>query len=217
MKLITIDGPSASGKTSVSRELAHRLHWKWVSTGTFYRGIGYLALLRGVDTSNENSLEKMIAGPGWSITLDEDLTRFYAEEKDVTDEILKEKIGIIASEISRFPKVRAALLKAQRDCYKSSVGLVAEGRDCGSVVFPEAPLKIYLTARSEARAERRALQTGSKAEDVVERQNARDQMDSGRVVAPLAVPTGGVVLDTSTLNFEQVISRILELTKPLFK
>lgn len=207
-RVITIDGPAASGKTSVSRELARRLGWTWVSTGAFYRGLAYVAQQLKVDLNDENKLADLAASDQWRVDMSEENTEVYFGSKNVTDFITHEDVGNIASKISHFPKVRQSLLKGQRDCSSKTQGLVAEGRDCGTVVFPNAEIKIYLTARSENRAERRAKELGLSTEETVQAQSVRDQQDSTRKAAPLQVPDQALVVDTTDLNFEQVVDAV---------
>ena len=144
MKLITIDGPSASGKTSASRGIAKKLGWLWVSTGAFYRGLAFVAKEKGISSDDEPTLAELCRSDIWSVTMSEEKTKVFFQGAEVTDEIYSEQAGAIASQISQHQAVRANLLQAQRQCLQiSPQGLVAEGRDCGTVVFPQAPLKIY--------------------------------------------------------------------------
>lgn len=207
-KVITIDGPAASGKTSVSRELARRLGWHWVSTGAFYRGLGYAAHRLNLNLADEQVLSDLSRSSQWRVEMSESQTHVYFGDEDVTSHIGKEEIGNVASRISSFPQVRASLLAGQRDCKARTEGLVAEGRDCGTVVFPDAEVKIYLTARSEDRAERRAKEQGGSAQAIMADQKQRDLQDSTRKTAPLQVPENALVIDTSTMGFEEVVSKV---------
>lgn len=209
-RLITIDGPAASGKSSVSRNVARNLGWKWVSTGAFYRGLSYVAHKEKVNPSDVSSLVKVCNSDMWSIQLAPEDTEVLYRGENVTQHIKDEVVGNYASQISHHPEVRKALLNGQREL-ASSEGLVAEGRDCGTVVFPQAPLKIFLTAREEARAERRAQEQGKNVEEVLKSQEKRDQQDSSRSVAPLQVAGDGFVIDTSELDLEGVVQRVLDL------
>lgn len=206
--VVTIDGPAASGKSSVSRELASRLGWQWVSTGAFYRGLGYAALQMQVDISDVKSLTELSYSSFWSVKMANARTHVFFKEKDVTDDIFREDVGSIASKISHYPEVRTALLEAQRKCSSGSQGLVAEGRDCGTVVFPEAQAKIYLTASSEHRAARRAAELGLDQGQTQEAQKVRDQQDSTRKAAPLQVPAHALVLDTTDMALEEVVDSV---------
>ncbi len=216
-RVITIDGPAASGKTSVSRELAKRLGWYWVSTGAFYRGLAYVAQRLDLDLQSESELSELSKSPVWRVEMAESKTRVYFEDEDVTDEIGREDIGNIASKVSHFPKVRAGLLEGQRDCQARTEGLVAEGRDCGTVVFPKAEVKIYLTARSENRAERRAKEQGLSTESLIEEQNQRDHQDSTRKAAPLQIPQNAHVVDTTSMDFEQVVLEVEKIVRKQLK
>ena len=211
--VITIDGPAASGKSSVSRELARRLGWQWVSTGAFYRGLAYAALQMDIDLDDVKGLADLTHNPVWSVKMEQDRTRVYFKEQDVTDQIAHEDVGNFASKVSHYPDVRKALLDAQRNCSNGPQGLVAEGRDCGTVVFPEAEAKVYLTANSEHRAARRAAELGLDQGDMVKAQQQRDLQDSTRKVAPMAVPEDALVVDTTALNLDQVVDEVVKYVK----
>ncbi len=212
--VVTIDGPAASGKTSVSRELSKRLGCRWVSTGVFYRGIAYVVHKRNIDPTDEKKITDLIRAADWDVQMDVDTTRFFYDGQDVTVEVHKEEIGNVASKISSLKLVRKELLEAQREC-ENSRGLVAEGRDCGTVVFPQAEVKVYLTARSEDRAQRRAQEQGVKAEEILEHQKKRDAQDSDRKVAPLQIPTGAHVIDTSALSLDEVVDRLHKICQDI--
>jgi cytidylate kinase len=220
--VITIDGPVASGKTSVSRDLAKELGWSWVSTGAFYRGLSYVANQENMDLTDQHGLAKLASSNIWSVQMQPDETKVFYRGNDVSHEIKKERVGATASQISVYPEVRSALLKAQRDCATDGqvapvLGLVAEGRDCGSVVFPHAAAKFYLTARSESRAGRRALERNESIEKVEEQQATRDAADQQRAVAPLQVPEGANVVDTSELSLNEVVATILAMVPAALK
>lgn len=206
--VITIDGPAASGKSSVSRELARRLGWYWVSTGAFYRGLAYAALQMGIELDDVAALEELSLSKLWKVVMANDQTRVFFKENDVTELIAQEDVGSYASRISHYPEVRQALLQAQRACSEGEHGLVAEGRDCGTVVFPKAQVKVYLTASSEHRAQRRAAEQGASAAQIEEAQRVRDQQDSTRKTAPLQVPDKAFVVDTTELDLRQVVDRV---------
>lgn len=209
--VITIDGPAASGKSSVSREIARRKGWNWVSTGAFYRGLAYVAQKLKVDIHDEDKLVQLAHDPIWSVKMTTDLTQVLFREKDVTEEVGQEEVGSIASVVSQFPRVRKALLQSQRDCATIEPGLVAEGRDCGTVVFPKAQLKIYLTASSEDRAQRRAQEQGHAVEHTMALQIERDSRDTERKAAPLQIPDDAKVLDTTLLSLVQVVDEVVRI------
>lgn len=211
--VITIDGPAASGKSSVSRELARRLGWNWVSTGAFYRGLAFAALKLQIDLDDVEALTELTSNPAWSVRLADERTKVFFGEEDVTDLIAHEDVGNFASKVSHYPEVRKALLQVQRNCAVGREGLVAEGRDCGTVVFPDAEAKVYLTANSELRAARRATELGLDQGDMVKAQQQRDMQDSTRKVAPMAIPENAFVLDSTELNFDQVVSKVEEFVR----
>lgn len=211
--IVTIDGPAASGKSSVSRDLARRLGWSWVSTGAFYRGLAYVAHRCGVDMKDEDALVKIARSANWYVKLTPQETQVFFEGEDVTREIGLEQIGLLASQISSFPKVRKALLNAQRMCAKGVEGLIAEGRDCGTVVFPQAQVKIFLTARAEDRAARRARDEGRDVAQMIEEQQKRDQRDASRKASPMQASEGATVIDTTTLTLAQVIDEVEALVR----
>ena len=208
-KVITIDGPAASGKTSLSRELAKRLGWNWVSTGAFYRGLAFVAMQMGTDLQSEDALARLASQSEiWQVKMNDSKTCVVFKGKDVTELVNHEDVGSVASKISHFPRVRAALMGAQRACADLTEGLVAEGRDCGTVVFPDAEAKVYLTASQVNRAVRRAKELGLSEEETVQAQVVRDKQDSTRKAAPLQVPDQALVLDSTDLGFEEVVTEV---------
>lgn len=211
--VITIDGPAASGKSSVSRELAKRLGWSWVSTGAFYRGLGYVAMRKNIDLKDVTALTELIQSDDWSVRMSDENTLVFFGDEDVTQHIFSEEVGQVASLISHYPEVRQCLLDSQRSCAQGVVGLVAEGRDCGTVVFPFAEAKVYLTASSEIKAARRAKEVGLDEKQVIEAQRIRDAQDSNRKVAPLQVPEKALVVDTSNLSFIEVVDKVEEFAR----
>lgn len=213
-RVITIDGPAASGKTSVSRQLARKLAWPWVSTGSFYRGLAYVAYQKGISFDDEAALGALTVSPDWRVELADECTMVFFHEKDVTHDVHNEKVGSLASKISQFPEVRKKLLTAQRDCAVSG-SLVAEGRDCGSIVFPNADLKIFLTASQENRAQRRAQEQGLDLKVTQEEQAQRDARDSQRKVAPMQIPQDAQVIDTSELSLEEVTEQVFKMAEEL--
>jgi cytidylate kinase len=206
--VVTIDGPAASGKSSVSRELAKKHGWSWVSTGSFYRGIAWAANFAGLNLDDEKSMVELVKSPRWSVKLTPDQTLFLFDGVDRTEDIGKESVGALASKISSYPLVRLALLQAQRDCATGVPGLIAEGRDCGSVVFPGAQVKVFLTARAEDRAQRRALEEGRSLESMISQQTQRDHQDASRKTAPMRAPDGSHTIDTSGLSLSEVVDAI---------
>lgn len=206
--VITIDGPAASGKSSLSRELSKKLGCPWVSTGAFYRGLGYVALQLKTDLNDHIALSELCNSDVWSVKLSYDRTQVFFKGENVTDHIAQEAVGNVASLISHYPEVRQSLLDHQRNCALNNNGLIAEGRDCGTVVFPHAEVKIYLTADSENRAQRRAQELGMDEKSLVKQQQIRDKQDSTRKVAPLSVPPDALVIDTTTMDLNSVVTTV---------
>ncbi len=213
--VITIDGPSGSGKGTVAALLAAKLGWNFLDSGALYRLLAFAARNHGVDLTNEEALKLLAAhldvqfgaskgGNGMQIVL---------EGEDVTQAIRNEQVGAGASQVAALPVVREALLQRQK-AFREPPGLVADGRDMGTVVFPDAPLKIFLTASAEERARRRYLQLKGKGDDVnlaslLDEIRARDERDTGREVAPLKPADDAVHLDSTKLSIEQVLGQIL--------
>lgn len=214
--VITIDGPAASGKTSVSRDLANDFGWKWVSTGAFYRGLAVVALREKTDFDDEAALVRLANSPIWSVEMNKTETTVLHAGVRINPEIILDEVGMYASKISQYPDVRKALLPLQRNCSDANHILIAEGRDCGTVVFPNALVKIYLTASSESRAERRAIENTGSFEVVKNLQAERDKSDLGRAVAPLQIPDGALVIDSSTLSRDAVVEKAKSLVMSEF-
>ena len=206
--VVTIDGPAASGKSSVSRRLAEKLGWSWLSTGAFYRGLAFIAQNNQTPLNSEEELAVLSKDPSLEIRPSREITRCFFKGQDITNQIYTEDIGSLASQISVFPKVREHLLAAQRGCLIEGDGLIAEGRDCGTVVFPQALIKFFLTAESSQRALRRVKEKGGDIETTLNAQIARDTKDSHRTSAPLRVPEDAHVINTSTMDLEEVINLV---------
>jgi cytidylate kinase len=210
--VIAIDGPSGSGKSTVSARIAKKFGYVFLSTGAFYRGLAYLAFKKEVDLNDESAVVALIDSPDWQITANTLETRVKVLGVDVTDELNNEQVGALASRVSRSPTVRLALLEPQRR-FRKFPGLVAEGRDCGTVVFPDALVKIFLTADLDARAVRRFKEdtTGASAEAIKEAQKKRDQADATRKAAPMAKAEDAIELDTSNLTLDEVVDKIEQI------
>ena len=209
-QVIAIDGPSGSGKGTLAGLLAARLGWQLLDSGALYRLLAYAAGKHGIALDNEAALAMLAAN------LD---VQFVAggiilEGESVTERIRNEQVGAGASQVAALPAVRDALLQRQR-AFREAPGLVADGRDMGTVVFPDAPLKIFLTASAEERARRRYLQLEAKGEDVslpslLEEIQARDDRDMNRAVAPLKPAVDAIQLDSTEMSIEEVLERILQ-------
>ncbi|MBS7660950.1 (d)CMP kinase [Pseudomonas lalucatii] len=213
--VIAIDGPSGSGKGTVAGLLARQLGWSLLDSGALYRLLAFAAGNHGVDLTNEEAMKVLAAhlDVQFNAATDDQGQRIILEGEDVTDLIRNEQIGAGASQVASLPAVREALLQRQR-AFQELPGLVADGRDMGTVVFPDAPLKIFLTASAEERARRRYLQLKAKGDDVnlaslLDEIRARDERDTQRAVAPLKPAADAIQLDSTELSIEQVLERIL--------
>lgn len=213
--VITIDGPSGSGKGTVAGLLAKQLGWNLLDSGALYRLLAFCARNHGVDLANEASLKLLAAhlDVQFLAAADGKPQRIILEGEEVTEAIRNEQVGAGASQVAALPAVREALLQRQR-AFREAPGLVADGRDMGTVVFSDAPLKVFLTASAEERANRRYLQLKAKGDDVnlaslLDEIRARDERDTQRAVAPLKPAADAIQLDSTELSIEQVLERIL--------
>lgn len=209
-KVIAIDGPSASGKGTVALRVAQALGFDYLDSGALYRLTALYAEKRGVGWHNEEAVAQL-AG---NLPVRFEETRIMLNDEDVSAQIRSEAIGMGASAIAQLPKVRAALLQRQRD-FLTEKGLVADGRDMGSVVFPDAVLKVFLTASAQVRAQRRARQLGLPCEGmefdrILSDIEARDEADRRRPVAPLRQLPDAVLLDTTDLGIEESVKKVLD-------
>lgn len=213
--VITIDGPSGSGKGTVAALLAGRLGWNFLDSGALYRLLAFAARNHGVDLTNEEGLKALAAHLDVQFGAAEDRhgMTIVLEGEVVTEAIRNEVVGAGASQVAALPAVREALLQRQK-AFREAPGLVADGRDMGTVVFPDATLKIFLTASAEERARRRYLQLKAKGDDVnlaslLDEIRARDERDTQRAVAPLKPADDAIQLDSTALSIEQVLGQIL--------
>lgn len=207
--IVTLDGPGGTGKSTVSRVVAARAGMPHLDTGAYYRAATLAALEAGIDPSDGAAVERVVADS----TFAQENGRMYLNGRDISADIRAEGVTAAVSAVSAHPRVRAALVELQREWVREHGGGVVEGRDIGSVVFPDAKLKVFLDASPEVRAQRRALETGEPLEDVLADLNRRDSLDSTRAASPLTVPDGAVVVDTSDLTFDQVVDTLLGLIR----
>lgn len=215
--VIAIDGPSGSGKGTLARALAARLGWNFLDSGALYRLVAYAALRTAVRLDDVGALAALARGLEIRFVLDSthpEGLRVLLGGEDVTEEIRSEAVGEAASTVAAYPAVREALVGLQRRFLKLP-GLVADGRDMGTVVFPFAVLKLFLTARVEERAQRRHKQLKDKGMSVslarlLEGMRARDERDETRAASPLRPAEDALVIDSTELSIEQVLQRVLD-------
>jgi cytidylate kinase len=212
--VVAVDGPAGAGKSSASKGLAERLGFRHVDTGAMYRVIGVLARDGGIAADDDDALRRLVDG----IVFDRVDEEIVAGGRNLTRAIREGDAGDWASKVSTRPVVRERLVALQRRLGAGG-GVVMEGRDIGTVVFPDAPVKVFLTAAPRERARRRAMELRAKGEVVDEEALAvaiaeRDRRDSGRAEAPLRPAADAVVLDTSGLDLASVIDRLVALVEP---
>ncbi|MEE2901837.1 MAG: (d)CMP kinase [Myxococcota bacterium] len=211
MGILAIDGPAGAGKSSVAKALARRLGYRYINTGAIYRTIALFAIRNHLD--NENQIAQ--AAIELDMSFEGDNVRLSGE--DVSDAIREADVALRASEVSVLPKVRSSLLELQRRlAFEAEEGAVLEGRDIGTVVFPDAETKIFLTASAETRALRRTQQVEDKGgiasyEQILSEIRERDERDSARAVAPLRPAEDAVVVDSDGKTFEEVVAEIAEI------
>ncbi len=216
--MITVDGPSGAGKGTLCMLLATKLGWNLLDSGAIYRVLALAALHHGVDLASEEALVPLAANLDVQFIAKGDLVQVVLEGEDVSPTLRTEEVGNAASKVAAFPRVREALLRRQR-AFQELPGLIADGRDMGTVVFPDAKLKIFLDASSEERANRRMNQLQKKGLNVnfdrlLSEIQERDDRDRNRSVAPLRPADDAFVIDSTSLNIDEVLEQVLALVDP---
>ena len=218
--VLTLDGPSGVGKGTICSKVAAELGWHILDSGSLYRLTALLAS-RNSSLDNVTQLDEIARNLDVNYIADNDYLKIILNGEDVTDAIRSEEIGAMASKIAAIPEVRQALLDRQK-AFATAPGLVADGRDMGSVVFPEADLKIFLSASPEERAKRRYKQLkdkgiGANLPQLVIELQERDKRDSTREASPLVAAEDAVTIDTTQLGIEEVFSEVMRLVKQRFE
>ena len=220
--VICIDGPSGSGKGTLCQMLALELGWQLLDSGALYRLVGMAADKRQLDFADEAAVAALAADLDVAFLPGQqgEPSRVMLDGADVSGELRSETTGMLASRVAVLPAVREALLQRQRD-FAQPPGLVADGRDMGTVVFPDAPLKVFLTASAEERARRRFTQLKEKGDSVnlaalLEEIRARDKRDSERQHAPLKAADDALLIDSSDLGIQDVFERVMAQAKARF-
>ena len=219
--VLTIDGPSGAGKAAVSAAVARRLGWNALDSGAVYRSVALAALERGVSADDEPGLVELTRNVHLVFRAGGDGIAVFLEDREVGDSLRTEEVSVMSSRVAAIPAVRAALLELQR-AYRSRPGLVADGRDMGTIVFPDAELKVFLEASVEERAKRRYKQLKEKGESVIlsrlfRDMQARDRRDRERSVAPTVPAPDAIVVDSTHLSLDQVIEHVVGLARKRFE
>ena len=214
-KIITIDGLASSGKSTLSQKLSEKLDWPWFSTGVLYRGMAYVGLK---EKFTEKEYLSFFKSKDWSIQLTRLKSVFFYKGEDISSQLYREDIDEQASLFSSHTNYRKALISVQRAFYKPQLekGLILEGRDCGTILFPSAPLKIFLTAPESIRAKRRAEDRQKKAQFIFRSQKERDQRDQNRSFAPLVKPKGALCLNSGEYKLDQLAHIVYQQAQTVF-
>lgn len=215
MVSVAIDGPSGAGKSSLAKRLAKELSYVYVDTGAMFRAIGLYALRQGADPADAQAVTALLPQIHLTLASIDGAQHIYLNDEDVSTEIRQEQVGMAASAVGANPAVRSFLLEQQRALAESQ-NILMDGRDIGTVVLPNATVKIYLTASAEARAQRRLLELQEKGQEtdfetVLADIRQRDYQDTHREAAPLRQAEDAVLVDTSELDFEQSFARMKEV------
>ena len=207
MKIVAIDGPAGAGKSTVARQLAHRLGVPYLDTGAMYRGVTFAVLKNGIEPDSVAE----VANLARTVKLIIDETTLFVDGFDATDAIRRDDVTAAVSAVSANSQVREELRNRQREWIREHQGGVVEGRDIGTVVFPEATLKVYLTASPRVRAQRRVCQNGGDVNQIAAAIAERDLKDSTRLDSPLREASDSVVIDTSNRSVDDVVAQLVDL------
>lgn len=217
MIAVAIDGPAGAGKSTIAKRVSLELGFVYVDTGAIYRAVGLACIKKGIDEGDSNAVERLLKDIDISIVFLNGEQHILLNDVDVSEEIRTETVSMAASTVSAIPEVRKFLLDLQRNFAKRD-NVIMDGRDIGTVVLPNAQVKIYLTASPEIRAKRRVLQLAEKGEDadyatVLTYIVKRDYNDSNREIAPLKPAENAVIIDTSDITLEESVKRITEIIR----
>ena len=210
VRVIAIDGPAGAGKSTIAKALAARLHLDYLDTGAMYRAVTFAALRSGLDLADADAVASLARG----VELEVGARGVFVDGVDATSDIRGPQVTAAVSKVAANSGVRAEMRQRQQQWAAERGGGVIEGRDIGSVVFPDAELKLYLTASPRVRAERRVAEAGGDVDEIERQIAARDLLDSTRADSPLTEAAGSATVDTTGLTIPQVLDRILQLLEP---
>jgi cytidylate kinase len=215
--VVTIDGPGGSGKGTIAMRLAERLGWHFLDSGALYRLVAVAAMDRGIDPEAETELGRLAEGLDVHFGTSDDGMVVLLDGNYITGRLRSEAVSAFSSRVATLPAVRAALVSRQR-AFRKAPGLVADGRDMGTVIFPDARVKIFLTASAEARAERRYKQLKEKGENVnlsrlLDKIKRRDERDTSRAVSPLKPADDAHIIDSTEMSIDEVLKLVHRLIK----
>lgn len=212
---IAIDGPAGAGKSSIAKQLAHKLHCIYIDTGAMYRSIGYYCISQGIDYEDEIKVKNVLGDIHLQLSLEQEGQQIFLNKQNVSLLIRNDQVAAAASKVATYGAVREALVKMQRDLSKSE-SVVMDGRDIGTVVLPNATLKIFLTASVEERAQRRYKEYIAKGEtpcleSLISEIKERDFQDSNRKISPLTKAEDAIEIDTTYMAIEDIVEKIVDL------
>ncbi len=216
--IIAIDGPAGCGKSTIAKMIAKKLGYTYIDTGAMYRAVALKLKRENVNPDDLKAVLKVMEDTDIQLKPAENGVKVFLDGEDVSDQIRTEEIGKIASQIARYPQVRKVLVKMQRHLGEKAKNAVIEGRDAGTVIFPDADVKIFLTAKPEVRAERRYKELKEKGldvsyEEILKQVKERDYLDETRKDSPLKPAEDAVIIDTSNKSIEQVFNEVMEVIK----
>lgn len=217
--IVAVDGPAGSGKSSICFHVCERVGWTYINTGALYRAVGVIASLEGIPIDDEQAVAALVDRMALDLRWDSNVRALFYQGRDLTPDLASEEAGLAASKVAKQALVRERLLPVQKNLTLAApVGALVDGRDIGTVVFPNADLKIFLTASLEERSRRRLHQLGMDTgedvlSDIMRGIASRDERDAHRGVSPLKQAADAIVVDTSALTMKQTVDAIIELLR----
>ncbi|MBC7476191.1 MAG: (d)CMP kinase [Candidatus Sericytochromatia bacterium] len=216
--IIAIDGPAGAGKSSVAKDVAKKLNYTYIDTGAMYRALTWKAIKSNINISDGSQLEKLLKESKIELipNNEENILKIYLDNNDITEQIRDPLVSNAVSEVSAHKSIRDIMVIKQRNIAQNKNGVVMDGRDIGTVVFPNAEIKIFLTASVEERAKRRFIEQESKGistdiNRLILEISKRDDYDSNRIIAPLKPAHDSIILDTTSLDYGQVVNKFIQI------